>query len=216
MRAWLLFLFSLTITASQASADCIDTLNNAIEQRNAVVAQIKRMPELDMDKMSAQVYKIEIRKQIDVWQRAYDASIRQLNAASGCAAAARHDPSFVGTSRKKVEQARTALEAAKRIQARLDAPSNTPSEPAATRPSNKNSGSSANGCLQERTKKNGRYVDYVVQNSCDRSVTYDYDDCDQDSNLQMVCKTKTTSIGRRRTSGLSSNFRNPPNIRNFR
>jgi hypothetical protein len=53
------------------------------------------------------------------------------------------------------------------------------------------------------------------KNVCDGSVTFDYDDCDQDANLQQQCKSKTVSI-----SGHSSlrvdNYKREPVARNFR
>jgi hypothetical protein len=53
------------------------------------------------------------------------------------------------------------------------------------------------------------------KNTCDGSVTFDYDDCDQDANLQQQCKVKTATI-----SGHSSlrvdNYKREPVARNFR
>jgi len=51
------------------------------------------------------------------------------------------------------------------------------------------------------------------KNVCDGRVTFDYDDCDQDTNLQQQCKTKTVSGH----SGLRvDNYKKEPVARNFR
>ena len=54
-----------------------------------------------------------------------------------------------------------------------------------------------------------------IKNACDGSVTFDYDDCDQDANLQPACSNKTATLTGHNSMQIY-NYRKEPMPRSFR
>jgi hypothetical protein len=86
--------------------------------------------------------------------------------------------------------------------------------PNSTRPSN-NDSTAADTCIDATSRRNGKYWDYKVKNSCGKPVRFDYDDCEL-SNMKTVCASKSDSVGANDSTMLRSNYMNPPNVRNVR
>jgi hypothetical protein len=71
-------------------------------------------------------------------------------------------------------------------------------------------------CISSRRSpmRNG-YIDWKLTNNCDVKITFDYDDCDMNENLQAACKVKTDFVPARSYHS-GSNYHQPANARNYR
>lgn len=71
-------------------------------------------------------------------------------------------------------------------------------------------------CIAERLSamKLG-YIDYHYSNSCEVAIGFDIDDCDAGPNFEIQCKVKRMAVPAK-SDTIGSNYKTPPNSRNFR
>jgi hypothetical protein len=74
----------------------------------------------------------------------------------------------------------------------------------------------ASQCISSWKKpmQNG-YIEWGIKNSCDAAISFDYDDCNPDEDLQVVCKATSATVGGHREFS-NSNYHNPARARNYR